>query len=136
MKATVEEGFFAYRGGCKGTQTLKPTAKYCCVSHGLRPGFSRCSRVGVRVARGRVRSTCPPPTPSELNTMIPKLSSTCRKVRFANGSWQDAESPFILLAIRQTPHGALGASEVCLVGEDPTCSVPVTLGMLSSVVAT
>ena len=51
------------------------------------------------------------------------LSSICKKVRLPSGSWWDAaiscDSP------NTSRRLALGCSDVCLVGENPTHSVPV-----------
>ena len=55
------------------------------------------------------------------------LSSICKNIRLTSGSHSDTAHPPCDSPNSSRPF-ALGASNVCLVGENPTCSVPALYG--------
>ena len=72
---------------------------------------------GLLISGVKNQATPPPPPPTA-------AAAQGAEVRLTTGSWKRVQC-FTLHAIRRTPHGAsrrfaLGASNVCLVGDNPS----------------
>ena len=56
--------------------------------------------------------------------------TVCKKVRLKSGSWWDTALTLHATRPNTSRRFALGASNVCLVGKSPTCSVPALWGCM------